>query len=59
MHIISNIIYVGSSCSAKIRNMWTEYHQYDTILRFMNCLRDNNPDKVKIYDIGQSSEGRW
>ena len=37
---------------------WQQYHRYNTINNFVQCLASEYPDKATLYNIGKSYEGR-
>merc|ERR1712115_389705 len=48
-----------NGCCAHTSGMsWTQYHSYDTILKFMDCLSSSYKTVVSMYTIGNSTEGR-
>merc|ERR1712115_688481 len=48
-----------NGCCAHTSGMsWTQYHSYDTIVKFMDCLSSSYKSVVSVYTIGNSTEGR-
>ena len=37
---------------------WSKYHDYNTLVRYMECLASTYDSLVTIYTIGYSSEGK-
>ena len=46
------------SCSSQSGMSWSQYHNYDTLLRYMECLSTTYDSLVSLYQIGYSSEGK-
>ena len=46
------------SCSSQSGMSWSKYHNYDTMLRYMECLSTTYDSLVSLYNIGYSSEGK-
>jgi len=44
-------------CSTKTGMSWSKYHDYNTILSFVNCLGETY-NEVKVHYLGTSTEGR-
>merc|ERR1712115_74384 len=49
---------LNESCAHTSGMSWTQYHSYDTILKFMDCLSSSFKSIVSMYTIGNSTEGR-
>ena len=46
------------SCSVQSRMSWSQYKDYDTMVRYMECLAQTYDSLVTLHTIGYSSEGR-
>ena len=46
------------SCSVQSQMSWSKYHDYNTMVRFMECLASTYDSLVTLHNIGYSSEGR-
>jgi len=46
------------SCASIAGMSWTQYHSYDTIVKYIDCLSSSYESFVSLYTIGYSSEGR-
>ena len=46
------------SCSSQSGMSWSRYQDYDTMLRYMECLSTTYDSLVSLYNIGVSSEGK-
>ena len=46
------------SCVTEAGISWTQYHGYDTHVKYMECLSSKYSGQVSLLTIGTSSEGR-
>ena len=46
------------SCSSQSGMSWSKYHNYDTMVNYMECLSTTYDSLVSLYTIGFSSEGK-
>jgi len=46
------------SCVTEAGISWTQYHGYDTHVKYMECLASKYAGRVIMYNIGTSTEGR-
>ena len=47
-----------SPCAREAGISWTQYHGYDTHVKYMECLSSRHSGQVSLITIGTSSEGR-
>ena len=46
------------SCSSQSGMSWSRYHDYDTMVRYMECLATSYDSLVSLHTIGYSSENK-
>ena len=50
--------FISGTCLSEAGLNFKNYHSVNKFYKYLNCLKIQHQDKVEVFDIGRSSEGR-